>query len=411
MRKVSVSAIAVAVAMVGSGSASAQELDARPIRSNEISTVSYTVSNAGEIRVYLPTDIRAGDTISGTVVAVPAGKNDAQKATNASVLNGYVVSAGGGRAKPNERLTFAVSGIAAGTILTLIDKDGKSVGAKPLPTNPTPAPRPPSNFELPEIVQPGDPCAIQGPFDGDASDTKLTVGGKSAPTITESPRMAVAMCPSNVELGPTTIEVEDNGMSAQRECHSASVKLSAQRTMQLGQSVPIEIQVMGLQGFSKPIMLRLHNHTPGIVELRGDAGQDLGIVPTLNLSPFGLSEAVRSIGGLSLLATSVGEFEIRCELLAGGRCGATTHELFISGPSKRNDGKGYHVEWKEVCYLGTCYLKRDHAGDHAYSWAKCKTDGEKPHKETFKTSEARDARYREIEKDRDKRKAAHDFGG
>jgi hypothetical protein len=57
----------------------------------------------GTLRVYLPDDIAAGDTISGTVVAEPAGNTDEQRSRNTSVLNGYAVDIG--TAKAHNRAT------------------------------------------------------------------------------------------------------------------------------------------------------------------------------------------------------------------------------------------------------------------------------------------------------------------
>src|SRR5262249_5792964 len=45
----------------------------------------------GKIKVNLPDDMAAGDTISGTVDIEPAGKNDAERAQNQTELNGEVV--------------------------------------------------------------------------------------------------------------------------------------------------------------------------------------------------------------------------------------------------------------------------------------------------------------------------------
>lgn len=45
----------------------------------------------GKIRVSLPDDMAAGDTISGTVVAEPAGKDDKERVKNEGELSGYVV--------------------------------------------------------------------------------------------------------------------------------------------------------------------------------------------------------------------------------------------------------------------------------------------------------------------------------
>src|SRR5712691_960765 len=55
-----------------------------------LTVVTFTVDR-GKIIVYLPDDMRAGDTISGTVLAEPKGSTPDEKAKNQTELQGYVV--------------------------------------------------------------------------------------------------------------------------------------------------------------------------------------------------------------------------------------------------------------------------------------------------------------------------------
>ena len=54
-------------------------------------TVVTFQTDPGNIRVYLPDDMRAGDTISGTLVAEPNGQTKEERARNRSALNQYEV--------------------------------------------------------------------------------------------------------------------------------------------------------------------------------------------------------------------------------------------------------------------------------------------------------------------------------
>src|ERR1700674_3454685 len=68
---------------------------AAPTQTREGGLVNTTFTTpSAKITVTLPDDIAAGDTISGTVVAEPAGKNDAEKQHNAAELTGYVIEVG-----------------------------------------------------------------------------------------------------------------------------------------------------------------------------------------------------------------------------------------------------------------------------------------------------------------------------
>lgn len=56
-----------------------------------LTVVTFTV-NPGTIKVYLPDDMRAGDTISGTVIAEPNGQTPEERAKNKAGLQDYVVA-------------------------------------------------------------------------------------------------------------------------------------------------------------------------------------------------------------------------------------------------------------------------------------------------------------------------------
>ena len=61
------------------------------VESLEGTTTGRIITADGVIRMYLPDDMAAGDTISGTVSIEPNGATDAEKAQNRGVLEGYVI--------------------------------------------------------------------------------------------------------------------------------------------------------------------------------------------------------------------------------------------------------------------------------------------------------------------------------
>jgi hypothetical protein len=82
------------------------------------------------------------------------------------------------------------------------------------------------------------------------------------------------------------------------------------------------------------------------------------------------------------------------------KCGEKKHEYMIDAVKKRRKGRKYCVRWRERCYVGACYLKPGHAGEHEYSYKICQKHKEKFHEECFDNKEERDARYKELEKER-----------
>src|SRR5688572_4140951 len=55
-----------------------------------LTTVTFE-TNPGNIRIYLPDDMRAGDTISGTLVAEPKGQTETERAKALEALRTYFV--------------------------------------------------------------------------------------------------------------------------------------------------------------------------------------------------------------------------------------------------------------------------------------------------------------------------------
>lgn len=69
--------------------------------------VARLVTPQGIVRLNLPDDMAAGDTISGTVSVEPGGSSDTEKAQNTSVLTGYVFDLGDGNKVKAGQPTFA----------------------------------------------------------------------------------------------------------------------------------------------------------------------------------------------------------------------------------------------------------------------------------------------------------------
>ena len=87
---------------------------------NGLRVVTFA-SDPGTIRVNLPNDIAAGDTISGTVVAEPKGNSNEERAKNSDTLEGLVVVVGNQKVPVSAHHSFVVTfpGLtASGTVIT-----------------------------------------------------------------------------------------------------------------------------------------------------------------------------------------------------------------------------------------------------------------------------------------------------
>jgi hypothetical protein len=158
-------------------------------------------TKSGPVMLTLPDDMRAGDTISGTVVHNEDLKSKDQ-------LEGAVIDVYGKQHKLRDRiLTFVVPPtVAAGSIPAILrDNSGSEIArtqipinqpAPVVPTNTSPTKVPPPNFQPPRIGQIGRPLSIPGNFDGEFGTTRIGTGSAlAAGRWNSSPsRLAVHSC-------------------------------------------------------------------------------------------------------------------------------------------------------------------------------------------------------------------------
>ena len=224
----------------------------------------------GRIHVYLPSDMAAGDTISGTVVPDPNGRNDDERNKNADVLFGTVVDINGKGVKAEEgRFTIDVPTDLQQLPISLHDyhQDAK-VLPKALPDRVfTPV------FWFPKVILTRKPMVITGPFDGDTSNTKVDIGNLRAPVLAETPRQAVVATPSD-PTSNTNVRINEDGTITGGTIRIIQVQLSTPaQTLVRGQSTPLTIKVTGLDGLTDPIPLRVTNLTPNVITLEGGESQ------------------------------------------------------------------------------------------------------------------------------------------
>lgn len=235
----------------------------------------------GKIKVYLPDDMAAGDTISGTVITEPSGSSEPERQRNSAELSGYVVELQNQKAPLSggviQRVSLAHSGGAANLIL--LDAKGKQIGLAPIPlASATQTPRS-TGFNLPPLGQTSRAVQIQGPFDGDSANTSVKIGGIDAKVLAESPRKVVVESPPNV-IGPTEIAVNENGNAATGSFRNLKIDLTAPKTSLLkGESTELHMQVRGLEELSEPVNVELQNQTPSSVNVAGGNTQNIVIAP------------------------------------------------------------------------------------------------------------------------------------
>jgi len=228
----------------------------------------------GRLTVYLPDDIQAGDTISGTVIPTPNGTGRLGE-SNGATLMGYVVTVQGESPKRKNAMPVWTIPVGASLLrLAVQTSDGKELGECEFPLTPPGILHNAPSFATDPIHMANRPAQIVGPFDGDSSNTAVKTSGQAAPVVAESPRNCVVMPTSpagSARPGPTTFEVTEGGQSATLPCNIAQIQLAVPKTTLLqGEKTNLTMTVTGLQGLPPdafPIPVELTNQTPGIVRL------------------------------------------------------------------------------------------------------------------------------------------------
>jgi hypothetical protein len=272
--------------------------------------VNFNVEG-GRVIVNLPDDMRAGDTISGTVFEEPKGQSEDERNRNEKTLNGLVVNFAGERVLVSAK-TFKLS-IPTAVAGNPKPSDFRIIIEPRAPQDPPvrffqgpqddpfffdipaelfyrPAPQPPQQFAIPSLGQTGRPIVITGPFDGDSSNTKIDfqasgpnvtpIGGdlNGMVPIAESPRKVIVQSPSDV-TGPMEIRVKEGMTETKGTFRNLGVKLSAPKTSLLrGERTTLTIEVNGLQGIPKPVPLTLESN--GVITMEGGMYQPLVIQPS-----------------------------------------------------------------------------------------------------------------------------------
>jgi hypothetical protein len=242
--------------------------------SGGISTASFTTPE-GKIQVHVSADAAPGDTISGVVLAEPAGKTPQEQQANLGTLTGLVVELEGQQTKvASKQYEWTVpAALRVGrAMLTLRRPDGRMVSQVPVPIDPQPPlPRGSGQTDvvLPSDLQIGRPVTIRGRFDGSLRGKNVEVGGSPAELLAASPRQVVFR-PTQATFGEVPIRFTANGQSTEGMTRAMGVRLSATSTQLLkGQRANLTTTVTGLRGITEPATLTFRNLSPATVQIEG----------------------------------------------------------------------------------------------------------------------------------------------
>lgn len=294
------------------------------VAQQQVRTLQVATLTGEVIDVRVPADIRPGDQITGSVV-VPRDKEGKPSAT----LEGAVVEVQNEKTSLGNRIfTFAVPLGLNAIPLLVRDKHGNVIAETtvpvnvpkvpaaapgqpainvqeiPLPQHPTPGKFAPMNFG-----QPGRPLVVNGNFDGNGRNTRVSIGGNQAELIAESPRASFVKVPDNLIAGRTTIEVEESGVREQFLFQVVNVGLAADKTTLLrGEKAKVTVTVSGLENLNLDrdrFRIDLVNLSPATVRFREATGDVL----TRNITPASVRNGMFSYS-TSVVGVAPGRFSI-----------------------------------------------------------------------------------------------------
>jgi hypothetical protein len=273
-----------------------------------VSTASFTTPE-GKIQVHISSDAAPGDTISGVVLADPAGKTPPERQANLGTLTGLVIELEGQRTKVASRQyewTVPVALRAGRAILTLRRPDGRMVSQLPVPIDPQPPlPRPSGqvNAALPSDLQIGRPVTIRGRFDGSLRGKTVDVGGHSAELLAASPRQVVFRA-TQPTFGDVPIRFTDNGHPIEGTTRAMGVRLTSTSTQLVkGQRATLTTTVTGLAGITEPATLAFRNLSTATVQIEGGS-------PRITIQPRDVKGDGTYVDSRRLTGIQAGGFQI-----------------------------------------------------------------------------------------------------
>jgi hypothetical protein len=281
-------------------------------------TVTFDTPS-GKIYVRLPDDMRAGDTVSGTLVSEPRGGTEAERAGNLDALRGYQVDVGGQKVTaPEGSFKWVVPSHSIKPIIIIDVGSGKELANAPVPAQPAAPAGTSGTYQFPVLGQQGRPNEIHGPFDGDSSNTTLRFvppgrtetglnGSGPVRPLAESPRKIVFQSPVDLN-GLAEIVLSERGTEARAPYRNVSVRLSAPKTnLTRGERTTLTVEVGGLDGIKEDVPLQLDAR--GVITMDGGSFQNLRIRPQ-EIRPDGRYTTTRDItgrqaGGFNVTATVI----------------------------------------------------------------------------------------------------------
>ncbi len=243
----------------------------------QVATISVKTLSGEVVDVKVPNIIRPGEQITGSVAS--------------STLTGAVIDAQDKQTGLSEKFfKFIVPAGLASIPFLIKDKNGAELAHGEIPVNrpniPAPGniitvppqqielttPHAPGSFAPMNYCQPGEPLTINGFFDGNASNTTVSINNIPCEIIAESSTGSFIRVPENLPAGKASITIQEGGVTQATPIQVVTTNLSSNKKLvQKNTRAKVTATVNGLENLdlnNNNFKIDLTNGTPAVIQFR-----------------------------------------------------------------------------------------------------------------------------------------------
>jgi len=199
------------------------------------STTDQQAATAAVVGVVLPSDLRAGETITGSVVSDPARYRESPALTVIEIKTSLDVGEGGNPKLDRLQVNMGGDGWQPGgspltvripegvTRLKIIVRRGDDTAAlverdlrvgRGEQSPPAPPAATAEQFDTPSLYAPDEVRVVRGPFDGDGQTTTLDLDGVPCTKLAETPRASYFRLADTTKPGAARLVMREGGIRA-----------------------------------------------------------------------------------------------------------------------------------------------------------------------------------------------------
>lgn len=234
-------------------------------------TTAWFDFTSGKITVYLPDDIRPGETISGTIRAEAVGKNAKQLSKNLSELKQYSVEFDGKRYPVDVAIQLqhtVTANRSQQRFLSIINNEGMNAGEVSVTCMTGVSKQRQADCIIPTHALTAEPLRITGPFDGNSSNTKCSLGDRPMEVLAESPRQCIVQYPANSNVVQPLRVSENEQFNCSKQVSGVDMQVSTGRlSLRRGERTFIKVAITGLRNLPDTARLTLTNMSADVVEM------------------------------------------------------------------------------------------------------------------------------------------------